>query len=145
MYHHNSLITTLIWLYCHTEESIIWWLVTYQGCSVTEKDSLHSAEVRKMNSALFEKQTAIESLHGELVSLRSQLSEREEALEAAQRLSLQLERKEAALTALKEEGIKHPALTLSQLSLILTFVFCLLHFHCMKTPSVYSVLTLLYM
>lgn len=73
-----------------------------------EKDSLHSAEMNKLNSILFEKQSTIDSLNRQMASLQAQIAEREEALEAAQRLSLQLEKKETALTALKEEGITNP-------------------------------------
>lgn len=71
---------------------------------VSEKDSMHAAEVAKLNSDLAYVRSEKESVIGQLAEVRGQLEDQEQALKAAQRLTLQLEKKEEALSALKDEG-----------------------------------------
>lgn len=68
------------------------------------QDSLHTAELQRMAAQFSQKQSELAFIQQQLTSVRTQLAERDEALEAAQRLSAQLERKEAAIAALNEEG-----------------------------------------
>ena len=66
---------------------------------------MHAAEVHKLQSVISENSTTISSLKSQLSQLQSQVDDQREALDAAQRLSEQLERKEEAMNALRDEGM----------------------------------------
>jgi len=65
---------------------------------------MHAAEVQKLTSKLTVSQSAASEMEAELIKVQGQLDSQVEALEAAQRLTLQLEKKEEAMEALRGEG-----------------------------------------
>lgn len=69
-----------------------------------EKDSMHAAELANLRSTLAENRATIAQLRAQVSQLQGQLDGQCEALGAAQRLSEQLERKEQAMNALRDEG-----------------------------------------
>ena len=65
---------------------------------------MHQAEVSRYKEALNLHKAQISDLSNRLDSTQAQLQDQIEALEAAQRLTAQVERKEEAISALREEG-----------------------------------------